>query len=70
MRLGAFTQWNTVDLSSARIEPTEHACVLARVPDRAVRRRRHIVRMVALRHIEIVNVVRNRSRCRQRKRQK
>ncbi len=56
MRRRALTQRYALDLAVLRIELTEHAGLLARVPDGSVRRRRHIVGMIAFRDGKIADL--------------
>jgi hypothetical protein len=66
---GPLADRNPLDLSGVWIEVAEHAGALARVPNRSVWSWRHIVRMIALRHIEIADLGRNRRGRRQHKRE-
>src|SRR5258706_16460290 len=51
MGRGAGPKRNVLVLAGLRIEPAENAFLLAAVPDRAIRRRRDVMRIVAWRQL-------------------
>ena len=60
------TQRDLSDVAGRRIEVTEDAVALPRVPDAAIRGRRHVVWVRAGRHVELADRERDRSRLRAR----
>src|SRR5260370_9043572 len=69
MGRGAGPKWNVLVLAGLRIEAAENAFLLPAVPDRAVRRRRHVMRIVARRQL-IEGRLRGETRCSERARKR